>query len=120
MNVRACQHPTCAEYVTAGRYCPQHAAGAADARKLRLAHYDKHHRNKVAKRFYNSAAWARARELRLTANPVCEHCRRALAEHVHHRKPLAECSPRETLDQDNLMAVCPRCHGEIEQKLRHR
>jgi predicted HNH restriction endonuclease len=36
------------------------------------------------------------------------------ASHVHHKKPLAQCTPPERTDPENLMSVCPPCHNIVE------
>lgn len=124
MPSRPCHHPTCAEYVRPGvRYCPAHETAGAQVdrsqRRERDRHYDQHARDPEAKRFYNSAAWLRVRDEVLGDSPVCQRCNAAWSEHVHHRKPLAECAEAERLARDNLMAVCPPCHNILESEIRH-
>lgn len=120
-----CKHSTCQVYLKQRGYCTQHEAEGKALEAPRIAeqqaqkkaidvYYDQHRRNKSAKQFYNSSAWQYARKLRLTDSPVCEYCKIAFAQHVHHVKPLAECDSFERLDQANLMSVCAPCHNQIE------
>ena len=113
-----CHHPTCGAYVgRRGGYCPDHEAKGQEARRERDRFYDRHARDPAARAFYNSAAWQRARTAKLAESPVCERCQRTWARHVHHRKPLARCSPAERTARENLMSVCPPCHNAIEKEL---
>lgn len=81
--------------------------------------YDQHLRDPIAAAFYKSAAWLRARGIKLRNDPICERCRVVFAEHVHHIIPLAECvSLEQKLDQKNLMSVCQSCHSIIEGEIR--
>lgn len=114
MPLRACAHPTCTSYVRSGRFCGAHAEQGRAARAETTRFYDQHVRDADAKRFYNSAAWLSIRAAVLAAFPVCQRCIEAWAEHVHHVKPLRDCSPAEAIDRENLRAVCPSCHNAIE------
>ena len=110
-----CRWPTCSNYVRRrGGYCEQHAEQGRKELAERSRYYDQHLRDPAAKRFYDSAAWHRARAVRLAEYPVCERCRGAWAAHVHHRIPLGRCTPVQRLEQSNLMAVCAPCHNVIE------
>lgn len=109
-----CKHPPCNVILPARGYCPAHAATARPATQF----YDQHLRDRDAKRFYNSAAWRRAREIKLGDVPWCEECNQAAAEHVHHKKPLQDCTPAERIAQDNLQSVCLPCHNAIEARVR--
>lgn len=114
MPVFPCKWPTCTEYVSdRGGYCTAHAAQGRKNQNARHRFYDEHHRDPVAKAFYNSAEWRRARRLKLAAEPVCERCRLVLAEHVHHRIPFKRCTEAQKLDQANLMSLCQTHHNEI-------
>lgn len=121
MPAHPCKWPTCSAYVAhgAGKYCPDHAS-AAEAEPTRHGFYDQHARDKAAKAFYNSAAWKRARKLKLAADPVCQRCRIVFAQHVHHKKPLKQCAPAEKLDQANLKSLCAPCHNAEEAEARAR
>jgi 5-methylcytosine-specific restriction protein A len=119
MPVFPCRWPTCAAYVARrGDYCPAHAEQGRRERADRTRFYDRHVRDRDAKRFYDSARWARARAIKLANDLVCERCRRVFAEHVHHRKPLRLCSPAERTDQRNLMSLCNSCHSAIEAEVK--
>jgi 5-methylcytosine-specific restriction protein A len=110
-----CEHPTCVEYIRERGYCPDHANGQrSDARTF----YDQHLRNPESKRFYDSAAWQRARRSKLAAQPVCEAtgCGK-LAEHVHHDAPILD-APSRRLDPTNLVSLCAACHARLESERR--
>lgn len=117
MPSHPCRWPTCPEYVRErGTYCPAHAEAGRKDKGRAQAHYDQHMRDPIAKIFYNSAAWLRARMTKLSANPICERCREVFAAHVHHVKPLKECTPAQKTAQGNLMSLCASCHNIMEAK----
>lgn len=118
MPVYPCHHPTCQTFVPRrGDYCPAHEEEGRRDRRTRDQYYDQHLRNPDAKAFYNSAAWGHARGLKLATDPVCERCRRQWAQHVHHIRPLALCTPAQRVDQENLKSLCPPCHNEEEAEV---
>lgn len=120
MPVFPCKWPTCTVYVRdRGGYCPQHAAQGRQQQNARHRFYDEHLRDPVAKAFYNSEAWRRVRREKLAADPVCERCRRVLAEHVHHRIAFKQCTETQKLDPANLMSLCPPCHNEKTAEENH-
>jgi phage terminase large subunit-like protein len=80
----------------------------------RNAYYDQHARDPDAKRFYNSAAWKRARKAKLAQYPVCQRCEKVFAEHVHHVIPLKDCTDAQKLDPGNLFSTCAPCHNIME------
>ena len=115
MPAHTCNFPTCSRAVSArGGYCRQHAADGKKIVAERQRFYDRHARDPVAKAFYNSARWKRARKTKLATHPVCERCTTAFAVHVHHVKPLKQCSEDEKTAQANLMALCVSCHNVVE------
>lgn len=117
MPAHPCRWPTCVAYVRRpATYCDEHADDGREARRERDRFYDRHVRDPESKRFYDSAAWQRARATKLADRPVCERCERVFAQHVHHRKPLADCTPAERVDQRLLMSVCQPCHNAIEKE----
>ena len=69
-------------------------------------------------RFYKSAAWQIAREIKIRdANGKCERCG-ALGEEVHHKIRLTVLNvvnPEISLNQENLELLCKKCHN-IELK----
>lgn len=112
-----CRHPTCAAYVQRrGGYCAEHVQRGRVARAQRNRSYDQHVRSPAAKAFYNSAAWQRARATKLASAPVCERCTKAFAQHVHHRIPLAQCTPEQKTAQWNLRSLCQPCHTAVERE----
>jgi 5-methylcytosine-specific restriction protein A len=118
MPVYACKWPTCSDFVPRkGDYCQAHAEEGRETKRNRNRFYDKHLRDRDAKKFYDSAAWKHARAKKLATDPICEHCREQFAEHVHHKKPLQQCTRRESLDQAMLMSACIPCHNVEEAEL---
>lgn len=67
---------------------------------------------KMAKRFYDSAAWKRIRAVVLAEQPLCADCpadRPGLSSHVHHvRELLTHWGAR--LTRENLVGLCEVCH----------
>lgn len=47
--------------------------------------------------------------------PICERCREALSEEVHHVKPVSQGG--SVFDPRNLMALCRKCHYLVENAL---
>jgi len=63
--------------------------------------------------FYTSAAWRALRRLKLSKNPLCQHCERLniitagyMADHI---TPISE--DGEALDINNLQTLCKLCHA---------
>lgn len=71
--------------------------------------------------FYKTHAWRQCKNAYLKhARGLCERClERGIitpAEIVHHKTYITPSNlndPNITLNWDNLMAVCRKCHGEI-------
>jgi 5-methylcytosine-specific restriction protein A len=118
-----CRHPTCTAYVLKrGDGCDLHShPGARPDQAQRHRRYDQTRRDPEAKRFYDSAAWQRARAAKLAATPWCERCRVVFANTCHHAPiPLADCTPEQRTDQRNLQSLCPGCHSLTEVEERER
>ncbi|MGZ4238118.1 MAG: HNH endonuclease signature motif containing protein [Solirubrobacteraceae bacterium] len=70
--------------------------------------------------FYSPKAWRLARSAQLFREPLCEHVDQAgkrcyaIAEHVHHRRPIEEGGARR--DPANLMSVCASHHTAIHRQ----
>lgn len=68
-----------------------------------------------AKRFYKSKDWAKARELAMIRDRyLCQKCDEP-AEEVHHKIHLTKdniVDPSISLNLDNLICLCYRCHKE--------
>lgn len=71
--------------------------------------------------FYDTKEWQKTRKIKLTADPLCERCKRIPAAHVHHVKPYKE-YPELGLRLDNLQSLCRNCHDDmtIEEHKRQR
>ena len=102
---RPCSYPSC-PWLVSGRYCEEH-------QKIITAHYNKHERDSASKRRYGRA-WRKIRDRYLAEQPLCEKCREAgrltNAGEAHHIKPLSKGGIHA---ENNLMALCKRCHSEI-------
>ena len=70
-------------------------------------------------RFYKSAAWQIAREIKIRdANGKCERCD-SLGEEVHHKTRLTVQNYLDTsisLNQENLELLCRKCHNEEHKR----
>lgn len=86
--------------------------GAAE-RSARDRRYNQFSRDPEATKFYHSALWITTRAAGLANNPICQRCRREWADVVHHRIELADCTPEQRIDHENLMPVCWACHAAI-------
>jgi 5-methylcytosine-specific restriction endonuclease McrA len=51
-------------------------------------------------------------------HPLCQRCGKALARQVHHRVAIA--AGGDPWDTANLMAVCLRCHADLEREERRK
>lgn len=120
MPVYPCKWPTCGTYISRPGYCPDHADKAAIGRSAIQAKYDRLNRDRESKRFYNSAAWQRARARKLRRNPICERCREVVAQHVHHKVPVKVASASERINPALLLSLCIPCHNEIEAEIEKR
>lgn len=79
-------------------------------------HYSKYKRNRERQLFYQSAAWAKARELALKRdNYLCQSClskkKIQKAEVVHHIREFAD-YPELSTTLDNLVSWCHSCHSK--------
>ena len=78
--------------------------------------------------FYRSWTWRRCKDSYLTSqNRLCELCRQKgkvqPATQVHHKihlTPENVHNPQISLNHDNLMALCDKCHLEQHRKKRWR
>jgi len=70
---------------------------------------------KVIHRFYKSAAWQVARQIKFQEqNGRCERCNR-VGEEVHHKKRLTienVIDPLVSVNKDNLELLCKDCHNK--------
>lgn len=74
-----------------------------------------------AKAFYKSAAWQKCRqsfiaERMLIDGGLCQLCKKHLGYIVHHKVMLNESNINNadvTLNFDNLMYVCKKCHDDL-------
>ena len=102
---RPCSYPGCPN-LTDGRFCEGHV-------KEESKRYERYQRDPAAKKRYGRT-WKRIRDRYIKEHPLCEICQKedklTLAEEVHHVVPL---SKGGTHAEENLMALCTRCHSTI-------
>ena len=82
-----CAEPYCAEFATSRGRCDRHRK-AKDRDRRRARGIPPRGYASVAS-FYASKRWAMARRKKLLQDSICERCREAVAEEVHHRVKLA-------------------------------
>jgi thymidine kinase len=66
-----------------------------------------------AKSFYHSRSWTRCRKVFMEVKHwTCERCgcKAVIVHHKKHISPTNITDPDITLNWDNLMAVCHKCH----------
>lgn len=81
-----------------------------------------------AKKFYNSNAWIKCKksyiaERILTDGGLCEQCHTNHGYIIHHKTKLTPENindPDVSLNFDNLMYVCKKCHDEFPEHLINR
>ncbi|NLN72464.1 MAG: HNH endonuclease [Thermoplasmatales archaeon] len=109
---RPCSHPGCPR-LTDGRYCEEHAKEAAST-------YERNQRDPGTHKRYGSS-WRKARKTFLEGHPFCELCRRegrlTRATVAHH---ITATRYGGTDDEENLMALCNRCHSALHGRQRDR
>jgi 5-methylcytosine-specific restriction protein A len=92
--------------LTGGRYCEEHA-------KQEAKRYNQYDRDPNSNKRYGRS-WARIRAAFLSANPLCERCKRdgrlTPAEMAHHKVRLTDGG---TNDWNNLQALCQECHSRL-------
>ena len=67
----------------------------------------------MAKWPYNTAKWARLRQLKLSQAPLCEYCQpgqQRPATQVDHKKAIRDGGA--PFDLNNLASSCQRCHSQ--------
>ena len=65
------------------------------------------------KRLHYGGTWSRLSRTVRENNPMCQRCQKEPSVEVHHIVPFA-IDPRLKLDPRNLLAVCRRCHEQLE------
>ena len=66
------------------------------------------------KAFYHTPAWRKLRKIKITNDPLCEHCKRngliVPGYAIDHILPIAD-RPDLALDYPNLQTLCLSCHS---------
>lgn len=82
--------------------------------KKRPTHAARVSKNRSGDPFYSSKSWLQLRALKLSINPLCEHCRKqgrtVAASVVDHKQPRCD-APELELDLDNLQSLCESHHN---------
>lgn len=75
-------------------------------------------RDKQAYKKYKSKKWRSFRELYLAEHPLCENFEEChnFAEHVDHIKRIESEDDVLFYDENNLQALCKRCHSRKTAK----
>jgi 5-methylcytosine-specific restriction protein A len=88
-------------------------------KKIRRQHYDKFYRDPQSRKFYNSAQWKKAKEMKLARDPLCEICRQegrtTLAQVAHHLFPVKK--GERKLELDFLVSLCHEHHNRVETEM---
>jgi 5-methylcytosine-specific restriction protein A len=104
---RACSFPGCPR-LTPGQYCGEH-------KKKIDREYNLYRRDDFSRKFYNSPEWKKLRNLKLSMNPLCEHCEKegklTPATVCDHIVPIREGGAK--LDINNLQSLC-RYHDDVK------
>jgi 5-methylcytosine-specific restriction enzyme A len=87
--------------------------------QIKRQYYDRFARDPEARKFYQSSAWQRVRDMKLRRDPLCEACKQAgrdvMAEMVHHLIPIKRGT--HNLDMTFLVSLCHRCHNAVESEM---
>jgi len=103
-----CEYPGCSTLVDKGM-CDDHEESTT-----RVVSPERRER----KRIYDSARWRALRQVILSKyDDVCAQCG-ALASDIHHKVSLADGG--DPWDEDNLEALCKRCHSKETARERKR
>ena len=87
----------------------------------------KHEIREENTKFYGSMAWKRFRDTYVSLYPLCQECLKHNkinpTEHVHHKHRFMDGNTEEErwrlfLDEDNVIAVCSRCHHAYHNKMK--
>ena len=63
----------------------------------------------------SSERWKKTARYKKMKNPLCQWCKKAPTEEVHHIKPLVK-YPELAFNLDNLYSVCKKCHGFLDTR----
>ena len=83
----------------------------------------------IQKHVYSTTRWQRVRKAYFMEHPLCERClaegRTKETEEIHHIIPLKTCNGDLNYliqlafdSENNLMAVCEKCHEDIHRELK--
>lgn len=77
--------------------------------------YERQRSRQEDKNFYSGRKWRDLRSAFLRENPLCDECKHALAEHVHHKQE-RKTHPHLAYEWLNLQALCEPCHNTMRGK----
>lgn len=109
---RACADIRCPRPAVPGHaWCEEHLARHS---REEDAEYRRRHPRAGDPR--GTQRWRRIAAAYLAMHPLCQRCGKALARQVHHRVAIA--AGGDPWDTANLLAVCLRCHADLEREER--
>jgi hypothetical protein len=94
---RPCMEAGCGEFAVYRGRCGEHARLRSRATE------------RIGRTVYNSKRWRLTRLRKLSLNPICERCDRALATDVHHVYGVEH----DPWALDGLQSLCHSCHSKI-------
>jgi len=114
--MKYCDFNGCSNKISKGRLCTEHKRSKQSIRKKQKKKDIYHHENKS---FYNSKAWKSIRTFVYERERgCCQRCKSFVfgrLAHVHHIVPVKK-DITLSLEPNNLMLLCPKCHIDEENK----
>lgn len=94
----------------------------------KINNYVRHGKAKeIWQNIYNTSEWRKLRQAYIISHPLCERCLErniiAPATEVHHITPISTATNEMEMkdlgyNENNLMALCEKCHHEIHNKMK--
>lgn len=105
-SAKICSRSGCFKVVRDTRYCLAHTQYEQPFQQMNVT--------AEQRKFYNSKAWEKLRQVFLIENPFCVHCEHEhitrLADHCDHIKPIRT-HWHLRLEWSNLQSLCLTCHS---------
>lgn len=121
MPKKFCNHKGCKKLIGFKEgYCEEHKINAKENSQDRYRRYDKQREGRSDRKLYNSNSWDIVREqVKQRDFEVCRLCldnnEKKDMELVHHIVEVRE-DERLSLNPDNLISVCDKCHKLIHRE----
>lgn len=110
--MKYCEFNGCSEKVIKGMHCETHKVTKKRQRKKDIYHHEN-------KSFYSTDAWKSLRlEVYEREQGKCQRCSRVVygrSAHCHHIVPIKK-NKKLSLDLNNIMLLCPKCHTVEENE----